>query len=55
MGVRPGRSPVRLGVVGAGVLGAGLIVLALIPRRQSALAIPALALCGAGLGLAFPP
>jgi len=49
-----GRSPVRLGAVGAVVLAAGLVLLALISDREPGLALAALALCGAGLGLSFP-
>jgi len=50
-----GRSPVRLGATGAVVLAAGLVVLALISHRELGLALVALALCGAGLGLSYPP
>jgi predicted MFS family arabinose efflux permease len=39
---------------GAIVLAAGLMVLALIPERELGWAVLALALCGVGLGLAFP-
>lgn len=39
---------------GAGLLAAGLVGLALLPSASLAFALPALALCGAGLGLAVP-
>jgi predicted MFS family arabinose efflux permease len=48
------RDPVAVGAAGAVVLAAGLIVLALVPGRELGLALLALGLCGAGLGLAFP-
>jgi MFS family permease len=40
---------------GSVVLAAGLIALALLPASDPAYAVPALALAGAGLGLALPP
>jgi MFS family permease len=44
------------GVVGGALLmAAGLLALALLPASSAAYAIPALALCGAGFGLAVPP
>jgi predicted MFS family arabinose efflux permease len=48
------RSPFVLGAAGAVLLAAGLAVLALISQRQPGLVVLALALCGSGLGLAFP-
>lgn len=48
--------PSRFDVVGGAVLlAAGLAGMALLPASSAAYAIPALALCGAGLGLALPP
>jgi predicted MFS family arabinose efflux permease len=41
-------------VSGAGLLAAGLVALALLPSSSPALVAAALALCGAGLGLAVP-
>jgi predicted MFS family arabinose efflux permease len=49
-----GRSPVRFGGLGAATLAVGLTALALISHRELGLVALALALCGAGLGLAFP-
>ncbi len=49
-----GRSPVLLAGAGAVLLAAGLALLALASYRALALVILALALCGAGLGLAYP-
>lgn len=43
-----------LGAGGAIVLAVGLLLLALITHRMLGLAVVALALCGVGLGLAFP-
>jgi len=48
------RDPVIAGAAGAVVLAVGLAVLALVPSRELGLAMLALGLCGAGLGLAFP-
>jgi MFS family permease len=48
-----GRSPTLLGAVGAILLAAGLVIIAFVTHRQIALVTAALALCGAGLGLAF--
>jgi predicted MFS family arabinose efflux permease len=48
-----GRSPIATGIGGALLLAAGLVVIALITHRQVAAVTAALALCGAGLGLAF--
>jgi MFS family permease len=48
------RSPLLLGASGSVVLAAGLSALALLSHRQLGWAIAALALCGTGLGLAFP-
>jgi MFS family permease len=42
-------------VGGAALLALGLAALALLPAASAAYACPALALCGAGLGLALPP
>jgi predicted MFS family arabinose efflux permease len=47
-------SALASGAVGSVVLAAGLLLLALITHRQLGLALIALGLCGAGLGLAFP-
>ncbi len=58
MGVRPlarRLSLVQGGVGGALLMAAGLLGLALLPASSAAWAIPALALCGAGFGLAVPP
>lgn len=50
------RLPPRWDVVsGAALLALGLAALAVIPAASVAYATPALALCGAGLGLALPP
>jgi MFS family permease len=49
-----GRSPAGFGVLGAVALAIGLAVLALISHREPGLAALALALCGTGLGAAFP-
>jgi predicted MFS family arabinose efflux permease len=48
-----GRSAIATGIAGALLLAAGLVVIALITHRQIAAVTAALALCGAGLGLAF--
>jgi hypothetical protein len=48
-----GRSPIATGIGGALLLAAGLVGIALITHRQIAAVTAALALCGAGLGLAF--
>ncbi len=48
------RSPAPAAAVGAVVLAGGLVFLALISHRELGLALVALALCGIGLGLAFP-
>lgn len=45
---------VRAVVSGAGLMAAGLLGLAFLPASNAAYAIPALALCGAGFGLAIP-
>jgi MFS family permease len=49
-----GRSPVAFGALGAVTLAVGLTVLAFIAHRELGLVVLALALCGTGLGLAFP-
>ena len=49
-----GRSPVMLGAAGAVLLAAGLLILAFTTHPQVAVAVLALLLCGAGLGLAYP-
>jgi predicted MFS family arabinose efflux permease len=49
-----GRSPVLLAGAGAVLLAAGLALLALASYRALGLVILALALCGSGLGLAYP-
>ncbi len=50
------RLSAPLDVVGGSLLlAAGLIALALLPASEAAYAVPALALAGAGLGLALPP
>jgi predicted MFS family arabinose efflux permease len=49
-----GRSPVAFGALGALTLAVGLTMLALISHRELGLVALALALCGTGLGLAFP-
>jgi MFS family permease len=49
-----GRSPAGFGALGAVALALGLAVLALISHREPGLAALALALCGTGLGVAFP-
>ena len=50
------RLPGSLDVAGGGgVLALGLLGLAFLPADSPAYAVPALALCGAGLGLALPP
>lgn len=57
LAVRPlsAALPPRLGVAGgAALLAGGLVALALLPATSEALAALALALCGAGLGLAVP-
>src|SRR5439155_3028975 len=46
------RHPV---LAGAALLAAGLGALALLPASSAAYAVPALAVCGAGFGLAVPP
>jgi MFS family permease len=48
-----GRSPVATGIGGAVLLAAGLIGIGLMGHRQIAVATIMLALCGAGIGLAF--
>lgn len=48
------RPPVAAGTVGAIVLAVGLAGLGSIPDRKLGLALVALALCGTGLGIAFP-
>jgi MFS family permease len=48
------RPPTGTGAAGAVVLAIGLAILAFIPHREIGLALLALALCGGGLGLAFP-
>jgi MFS family permease len=48
------RPPVGAGAAGAVVLAIGLAGLAFVPHREIVLALLALALCGGGLGLAFP-
>lgn len=48
------RSPIALGAVGAALVVAGLIGLSLVSHRELGVVIVALALVGAGLGLAFP-
>ncbi len=47
-------SALAAGAAGSVVLAAGLLLLGLITHRQLGLALIALGLCGAGLGLAFP-
>jgi MFS family permease len=57
MAVRPlaqRLSLVQGGVGGALLMAAGLLGLALLPASSAAWAVPALALCGAGFGLAVP-
>ncbi len=49
-----GLSPVPLAVCGAVALAAGLVGLALVTHRQLGWVVVSLALCGIGLGLAFP-
>jgi predicted MFS family arabinose efflux permease len=49
-----GRSAILLGAAGALMLALGLILLALLHHRQLGVVVVALALCGGGLGLAFP-
>jgi predicted MFS family arabinose efflux permease len=46
---------VRRVAAGGVLLAAGLAALALLPASSAAYAVPALALCGAGFGLAVPP
>jgi len=48
-----GRSPIATGIGGALLLAAGLVGIALVTHRQVAVVTACLALCGAGLGLAF--
>jgi MFS family permease len=48
------RPPTSTGAAGAVVLAIGLAVLGFVPHREVGLALLALALCGGGLGLAFP-
>jgi hypothetical protein len=48
------RPPTVAGAAGAVVLAIGLAGLAFVPHREIGLALLALALCGGGLGLAFP-
>ncbi len=48
------RPPTGAGAAGAVVLAIGLAGLAFVAQREILLALLALALCGAGLGLAFP-
>jgi predicted MFS family arabinose efflux permease len=50
----PSWPAVNSAAVGAVVLAVGLVLLALIPVRELGVATIALALCGVGLGLAFP-
>jgi MFS family permease len=50
----PAWPMLRSAVVGAVVLAGGLVLLAVIPVRELGLTTIALALCGIGLGLAFP-
>jgi MFS family permease len=52
--VTRGRSPARFGTLGAVTLAIGLTGLALISHRELGAVELALALCGTGLGLAFP-
>jgi MFS family permease len=49
-----GRSPIMLGAVGAALVAAGLVGLSFVTHRQLGWVVLALALVGAGLGLAFP-
>jgi len=50
------RLSLELGVVGGALLmAAGLLALALLPASSAAYAVPALAVCGAGFGLAVLP
>jgi MFS family permease len=58
LGIRPlgARLPGRLDVIGGSLLlASGLAALALLPAASAAYAVPALALCGAGVGLILPP
>jgi hypothetical protein len=48
-----GRSAIATGIGGALLLAAGLVGIALVTHRQVAAVTACLALCGAGLGLAF--
>lgn len=49
-----GRSAILLGGAGAVLLAAGLVLLSLVHHRALGWVVIALALCGAGIGLAFP-
>lgn len=49
-----GRSPMALAAVGAAAVAGGLIVLAALRQRELGWVVAALALSGAGLGVAFP-
>lgn len=49
-----GRSPVGLAAAGSIALAAGLLILGSVTHKQLGIVLPALALCGLGLGLAFP-
>ncbi len=51
--VARGRSPIALGSAGAILLAVGLFGISLLDHRQLGWVILALALCGAGIGLAF--
>ena len=51
--VARGRSPIALGSAGAILLAVGLLGISLLDYRQLGWVILALALCGAGIGLAF--
>ena len=48
-----GRSPFATGIAGAILLAVGLVIIGSVTHRQVPAVVAALALCGAGLGLAF--
>src|SRR5829696_3805364 len=48
-------SPIEGAIGGSLLMAAGLLGLALLPASSAVYAVPALALCGAGFGLAVPP
>lgn len=49
-----GRSQILLAAVGSIALAVGLVILGSVTHKQLGIVLPALVLCGLGLGLAFP-